>query len=312
MILISAVICTYNRADMLPGAINSLVQQSLDPQQFEIIIVDNASTDDSAALVRTFQVEYTQHSIVLLHEARQGLSYARNRAWQHAKGQFVAYLDDDAKAGPNWLKDALQLFDTIGPTPLCLGGPAYPFYTTAKPDWFQDTYEIRSWGNEARFLDEGEAFAGLNMIWQKETLKQYGGFDVSLGVTGDYLLLGEESALFRKIWQESDHANFYYSPALHVQHWVPPTKMTVWYKLKRPFVSGRTWHTRYQTNDLSNRLKISGQLVWYCVKVALVSPKHVRQYAYWQNWLIEEWTPIMRRLGAVFGMWGIFVSLKQR
>jgi glycosyltransferase involved in cell wall biosynthesis len=297
---------------MLSGAIISLVQQSLDAQQYEIIVVDNASTDNTAVLVQSFQAEYTNHNIILLHEARQGLSYARNRAWQQANGKFVAYLDDDAKASAHWLKDALHLFDTVEPTPICLGGPAYPFYTTAKPNWFQDDYEIRSWGSETRFLETGEAFAGLNMIWQKEILEQYGGFDVNLGVIGNHLFLGEESALFKTIWQETNCAIFYYSPALAIQHWVPATKMSVWYKLKRPFVSGQTWHNRYRAKNVGDRLKITGQLLWHSLKMVLVSLIRFKQYAYWQNWLIEEWTPVMRRIGAVFGMWGIIVSLRQR
>ena len=92
--LISAVICTYNRADLLAGAIESLLEQTLNPAHREIIVVDNASTDGTRAVVEQFAPDGVRYVL----ETRQGLGYARNRGWQEARGEFVAYIDDDARA----------------------------------------------------------------------------------------------------------------------------------------------------------------------------------------------------------------------
>ena len=102
----------------------------------------------------------------------------------------MAYIDDDAKASPDWLNVAFEIINSITPAPLCLGGPIYPFYLTPKPIWFKDEYEVRSWGPDSRWLSKGESFSGSNMIWKKEVFITFGGFPNRQGCSKgiDYLL----------------------------------------------------------------------------------------------------------------------------
>jgi glycosyltransferase involved in cell wall biosynthesis len=312
MIPISAVICTYNRAEMLVGALESLVQQSLDPHCYEIIVVDNASTDGTPDIVRAFQEKHPGHTIVLIYEPQQGLGYARNTGLRHARGRYVAYLDDDARVNPDWLKNALMLFDTIEPTPICLGGPILPFYEAPKPEWFKDDYETRTHGDKPRCLCRGEAFSGSNMVWRKESAESLGGFEVSLGVKGGYLSLGEETALFDKAWRSFYHPVLYYSPQLWVRHWVASSKMTVSCQLKWEFVFGQVWNQIYGPKVFGSRLLLFVRLLWGITKVGSLALWRGRAHDHWQNWLIEEWKPVVRKMGSLLGLLGLTVPVRQR
>jgi glycosyltransferase involved in cell wall biosynthesis len=312
MILISAVVCTYNRAGLLGGALDSLIQQSLDADDYEILVVDNASTDGTPALVRAFQEKHPGHNVVSIYESQQGLAYARNTGLQHARGKYVAYLDDDALANPDWLKHALELFETVEPAPICVGGPVFPFYLTPKPAWFKDEYEIRSHGNEPRFLSRGEAFAGANMVWSKEGAQRLGGFEGKLGVKGNYLLLGEETALFDKAWRSSARPAIYYSPSLSVRHLITPYQMTVAYRLKWEFIYGQLRQQLYGPKALQDRLRLLVKLPWGIAKVGSLALWRGRTYACRQAWLVDEWRPVARKLGTLSGILGLVVLTKRR
>ena len=93
---ISVVVPTHNRAASLPGTIQSLTQQTLGANQFEILVVDNASTDETRRVVCE---EFCWVSnLIYVHEPQLGLSNARNAGWKNATARDVAYLDDDATA----------------------------------------------------------------------------------------------------------------------------------------------------------------------------------------------------------------------
>ena len=144
---ISVVICTYNRADLLTGALDSLCQQDFTTDRYEILIVDNASTDNTGEIVRLYQAKYPNIHIRRVYEGRQGLGIARNAAIKAAEGQYIAYLDDDARVNIDWLSKASRHL-TDSQSPQCLGGPIQPFYTSEKPTWFKDQYETRTWGRK--------------------------------------------------------------------------------------------------------------------------------------------------------------------
>jgi glycosyltransferase involved in cell wall biosynthesis len=307
--LMSVVVCTFNRANLLVDALHTLCHQTLDKSKYEVIVVDNNSTDGTRELVEEFCRRFSH--VRYCFESQQGLSYARNRGWQEARGKYVAYIDDDARAGENWLKTALTLFEKAKPGPLCLGGPILPYYsTTNKPIWFKE--EIRTWGDSPRYLRSGESFSGSNMIWRKELVETLGGFDVTSGMRGDYLSLGEERILFEKIWRSFEQPHFFYSPELVVHHWVPPAKMTIWYPLKRAFAAGQKWNRSQGPRILWRRIRF---LIGGVLEIATMVGQLLRrrkEHAYFQNWLIEEGGPIFGMLGKLSGVMGLDIRLRQR
>ena len=177
--LFSVVICSYNRLDHLLASVTSALQQTIPADTYEVIVVDNASTDGTAQAIQKLVDEHP--NLRYLYETRLGLATARNTGWQAAQGTYIAFLDDDAKAESNWLETAKELIER-NPTNLrCVGGPIHPFYTSPKPDWWLDKYEIRTRGDVQRHLRQGEFFSGSNMIWLRETLGKYGGFEANAG-----------------------------------------------------------------------------------------------------------------------------------
>ena len=313
MIQISVVVCTYNRANMLAGALESLVQQTVDKGSYEIIVVDNGSTDATSEVTRNFQARYRVCNIMLVREDRLGLAYARNAGSRQARGNYVAFMDDDARASPNWLDIALRCFEEVQPPPIGIGGPILPLYDSPKPTWFKDEYEIRSWGEQPRFLKQGETFSGSNMILRKEILEVYGGFDVRLGVQGEYLGMCEETALFMKIWQLKDDAVFYYSPRLVMFHAVPSHRMTVSYPLKRAFSWGQSWYLMEGPKSVQGRLRLFLGMLISIARLSRLALLHRREYsAYYQNWIVESCGPIARETGRLAASLGLFIPMRQR
>ena len=119
---------------------------------------------------------------------------------RHHEEKYVAFMDDDARADAPWLERALDQFEKSRPAPVAVGGQIRPWYLSPKPAWYKDEYEVRTWGQGARHLSAGESFSGSNMMFTKNILQQLGGFDVSVGMRGTRVSMGEETVLFNKIW----------------------------------------------------------------------------------------------------------------
>src|SRR5687768_12492925 len=99
---ISVVVCTYNRAALLPQALRSLFAQKIENLDYEIVVVDNNSSDDTPAAVESLKSE-SPVPLRYVRESRQGNAYARNAGVEQAAGSIIAYLDDDCIADENWV-----------------------------------------------------------------------------------------------------------------------------------------------------------------------------------------------------------------
>src|SRR5688572_15468035 len=95
---ISVVICSYNRADYIINAIDSLARHALPPDQFEVIAVDTSSKDNTESLVLEYIAQHPQLDLTYLLETRQGASYARSTAAVKRRRGFICFIDDDAGA----------------------------------------------------------------------------------------------------------------------------------------------------------------------------------------------------------------------
>ena len=166
--LLSVAVCLYNREELIEFCLASLVRQSLPRELYEVIVVDNNSTDSSFEKAKRFCQEHPGFRVV--KELRQGVSHARNRGFHEARGKYVAYIDDDSKADQNWCEKILDAFEKSGADPVAVGGAIYPWYDCTPPKWFEDRIETRSWGSEKGILTAGNAkygFSGANMAIQK-------------------------------------------------------------------------------------------------------------------------------------------------
>lgn len=310
--LFSVVICSYNRRGQLLASVESVLGQTLPMDLYEVVVVDNCSTDGTAEAIEAMVEQHP--NLRYIYEARLGLGTARNTGWQAAQGTYVAFLDDDARAETTWLETAQGLVER-NPTDLrCVGGPIHPFYTSPKPDWWLDSYEIRTRGDAQRHLRQGESFSGSNMIWLRESLRRYGGFDSAAGMKGVQLGMGEETALFRRVWEEEESPVFLYSPDLRVYHWVPPEKMTMGYIVKRAAANGQ-FEANFalsQNATVAGRLRLVGAtLRTLAVEIPRVLLKR-RHYRTTQNWYFEHCFIPIQDISKLLRLLGIGIRVTQR
>lgn len=234
-ILLSIIVCTYNRQDLLSLCLQSLIEQALDKSLYEVIIVNNCSTDGTQEISESFSTQHSNFRVVV--ENRLGLSYARNRGWNEAGGQYVAYIDDDAQACSDWISN-IVLFIHRNPEIGVFGGPYDAFYLVSPPDWFPPEYGSLNLGEQEREIILGrEWIVGSNMVIRKELFYKYGGFDVNLGMIGGKTSYGEETNFFLSI---SDKGyKIFYVPSIRVVHLVANYKMSLKWLLISSFSAGR-------------------------------------------------------------------------
>jgi len=230
---LSVVVCTYNRADLLPGCLESLADQTADKSAYEVIIVNNNSTDTTQEIAESFTSREPNFRVVI--ETAQGISHARNRGGVEAQGEYVAYIDDDAKARLDWVSAIIRFFEAE-PEAIGVGGPYYAYSTVPIPAWFPKEYGSMSLGNVTRLLQKGEWISGTNMVFKKYALNEVGGFDTSIGMSGDKVSYGEEPHLTRKMLERG--MKIYYCAEMSVDHAILPNKFRLRWLLRSNFANG--------------------------------------------------------------------------
>jgi len=225
----SVILCTHNRANRLAGAVGSAIDQDEDPDIFEILVVDNASTDATRSTVESFgsRVRY-------VHEPRLGLAHARNTGWRHAQGEVAAYLDDDAVADAGWLRAILAAFGRAR-SPGCAGGPVRPMWEAPRPPWLADelltSLTILDWPGGPHAITDlrAEWLAGANLAVGRALLETIGGFVEGLDRSGTRLLSSGDVYLQKQIAARG--GIIWYDPAIAVTHAVPESRLTrAWFR----------------------------------------------------------------------------------
>ncbi len=170
---ISVVICTLNGSRTIRECLERMAQ--VDYPNFEVIVVDDGSTDGTAEIAREYDVR-------LIRTANQGLSSARNTGLAAAAGDIVAYLDDDAYPDPQWLSYLAAAFETTDHAGV--GGPNIP---PSSDGLLADCIANAPGGPTHVLLSDqvAEHIPGCNMAFRKDRLEAIGGFDPQFRVAGD-------------------------------------------------------------------------------------------------------------------------------
>lgn len=237
---ISVVICTYRRLDTLPAAINSVQTQSLPPDRYETIVVDNNSQNGTAETVRQY-VQDDRPIVRYVLETRQGLSYSRNTGVKLASAAIIAFLDDDAVAHSDWLAALLEVYDS-SPEAWAVGGKVLPIWDAERPGWVKDSMlrglSIVAWGDETRPLKWPERIIGTNCSFRKQVFSEVGLFATNLGRRATLLLGNEDTEI-----QERIHGlgkMVFYTPQAIVYHHIPRERLTKRYFYRRAYGTGRS------------------------------------------------------------------------
>ncbi|MFC1680727.1 glycosyltransferase [Pseudomonadota bacterium] len=196
----SVVVCSYNGAKTIRDTLKGLEKLDYPESCHEIIVIDDGSTDDTSEIAADYPV-------TLIRTENRGLSAARNLGLQHATGQIVVYIDDDAYPDPDWLKYIAHAFgnsDHAG-----IGGPNL----SPPDDPFVAMCVSYSPGDPKHVLISDELadhIPGCNMAFQRTALLEIGGFDDQFRVAGDDVDI---------CWRLQDHGQTLgFSPAAVVWH----------------------------------------------------------------------------------------------
>ncbi|MBX2921434.1 MAG: glycosyltransferase [Chitinophagaceae bacterium] len=221
--VISVVICTYNRDRYLPQALESIAAQSFSKSLFELIVIDNNSTDRTADIAKDFIASQPGFHAAYYFEERKGLGYARNRGLQEAAGSILCYIDDDAILSKTYLESVASFFnaytDAVG-----AGGKVIPKYESGtEPVWmskYLDGFVGRvNYGEAVKQFDNTMKYpAGCNMIYRKDVLLKIGGFN------NDLTFRSDDKDIFLKV---KNYCNtIYYLPLAYVYHYVDSHRLS--------------------------------------------------------------------------------------
>jgi glycosyltransferase involved in cell wall biosynthesis len=233
--LISVVTYTHNRSGFLIHLLDSISSQSLDWKEYEVVVVDNHSTDQTRSVVEHYSKSHPQ--IRYIYEEKLGTSTARNRGWQEATGEYIGFVDDDGEVSSEWLRNASILIQEMAPE--VFGGPVYPFYMNTNPSWFKDEYAATIQGELARPLQENEYLSGSNLFIKRTLLERLNGFDEFLGPHGKQFGYGEETDFVRRVRKEVPEAVIYYDPRIFNYHLWRPEKFGMFWQVRSRFALGR-------------------------------------------------------------------------
>jgi glycosyltransferase involved in cell wall biosynthesis len=216
------VVCTFNRAEVLRRAISSLLAlECFDAFTFEVVVVDDRSTDNTPEVVAGFARQVIPVRYVV--GTGTGVAAARNTGVAASGGRLIAFFDDDQLAEKNWLIELWRLQIVSGAA--CAGGPRALLFEDppAKPLPRATRLilgEIPADGNVRRYERDGLFCAG-NMMVKRRVFDAVGGFDPSL------LQGGEDTDLFRRM-REAGH-ECWFTPAALVHHMIPPYRLELKY-----------------------------------------------------------------------------------
>lgn len=226
--MLSIIVCTYNRDKYLYGALKCIAENGFPADAYEIILVNNMSTDNTEAECQRFGHDYPDVNFHYFIETSQGLSFARNRGIKESRGETLLFLDDDSYIQQDYLKN-LQRQLNDHPEADAFGGKIDPIFESGEaPKWLSKWNY--SWVSAIDMGDrvcqfEGKAFPiGANMGIRKAMLEKIGVFNTQLGRSKKNLMGGEEKDLFERIQQQG--GLIYYFPDVIVNHVIPPTRTT--------------------------------------------------------------------------------------
>lgn len=232
--MISIIVCTYNRDKYLYGALQCIAENGFPTDDYEIVLVNNNSTDQTESECRRFASCHPDLHFHYCVETKQGLSHARNRGIRESSGDILVFLDDDSFVKPDYLEH-LDKQMAAHPEADAFGGKIVPLFETGEtPKWLcKWNY---SWVSAIDKGDkvvpfEGNSYPiGANMGFRKSCLEQIGDFNTELGRSKKNLMAGEEKDLFGRMKERK--MTILYFPDIEVEHVIPEGRTTEEYIVK--------------------------------------------------------------------------------
>jgi glucosyl-dolichyl phosphate glucuronosyltransferase len=290
---VTVILCTYNRSQLLPKALESVAASALPESiEWEVVVVDNNSKDRTREVVEGFCCRYPARFRYVL-ESRQGLSHARNAGIRGARGRVLAFMDDDVIVDPGWLWNLTQ--GLMSGEWAGAGGRVLPVWTCALPRWLSsdDPHALAPFVFFDHGLEPGplhEPAFGANMAFQRAMFEKYGGFRTDLGRCGDNLLSNEDTELGRRLLDGGERLR--YEPSAVVNHPVAENRLQKKYLLAWEF--GKAQGNMRESG-------IAPGTKWFAFGVPLYL---VRRFCVWTvRWMVSF--QAARRFSCKQAVWGL-------
>lgn len=234
---ITVAIPTYNRAELLRQTLCGITRQDFPAQEFEILVIDNNSTDNTREVVAAFAGASPPPRYVL--ETKQGLDHGRNRALDEAAGEIIVFGDDDILMEPDWLRQLVAPFSGSGAEKIgCVGGEVIPVFPDGLPDWVAEWHAPLAFRADAGALAAKHSPMGANMAFPRRIFDQVGRFSTALDRSGRNLFSGGDEEMIRRV--RAAGFEVWFVPAAKVQHQMPASRTTFKYAARHAFDSARS------------------------------------------------------------------------
>ena len=225
---ITILIATYNRAERLAATLDTIALTDVE-QPWEVVVVDNNSSDDTRRVVDA-RVRVYPAPLRYLFEKRQGKSVALNTALAEIGSEVIAFTDDDVRVQTGWLRALTRpLFEQSDLE--YTGGPVKPIWERPKPTWLDEagdlggTLAVKDHGAVPFIFEEASRTPlGVNMSVRRRLIERIGGFRADLGRRGGSLLGQEQAEFFCR--SRAAGARGLYVPEAGLEHFVPATRLT--------------------------------------------------------------------------------------
>jgi glycosyltransferase involved in cell wall biosynthesis len=237
---ISVILCTYNRCQSLNKALGSVAVSALPgPVDWEVLVVDNNSKDQTREVVEDFSRRYPGR-FRYLFERQQGQSHARNSGIRNARGEVLAFMDDDVTVESTWLRNLTA--DLCSGEWAGAGGRILPQWPCAPPSWLPE----KEWFGMAPLamfdlgLEAGpltDPPFGTNMAFHRRVFEKYGVFRTDLGLRPNSEIRNEDTEFGRRLLAAGERLK--YEPTALVHHSVPQQRLQREYFLRWWFDKGR-------------------------------------------------------------------------
>lgn len=238
---ISVVIATRDRARLLEGTLNALCEQQSPGCPFEILIVDNGSVDSTASVVAE-AARRSSVPVTYLTEEKPGKSHALNTAVTHARGDLLAFTDDDVLPSPGWLAAFARAFSETGAD--YAAGRILPLWEAPPPRWLTPSLHgvlaIPDGGTRRLTLNghrDQVMPIGANMAIRRPALDSVGGWNPDLGKLKDTLRTGEDHEFALRLGAAGFKG--VYEPEASVLHRVPAERLRLAYFAQWCFGNGQ-------------------------------------------------------------------------
>ncbi|HMF93294.1 MAG TPA: glycosyltransferase [Vicinamibacterales bacterium] len=277
---LDVLIATYNRAELLTRALESLATADRPSGMVvTVTVIDNRSTDDTKGVVESFVTRFDGR-LQYLYESRAGRSHALNRGIAATSGDLVGMIDDDEEVDRRWLLTIAKAFED--PATDFIGGPYVPRWGAERPAWLGTAYKAAvGWVDSGPGVRQyGPGFDGMlmggNAIVRRSVLNSVGSYSTDLGRSSDGRLLScEDRDMFNRLLAAG--AKGFYRPDLVIFHYVPPDRLT-----KRYFRRWSFWHgvslgllDRRQPAPVPYLLGVPRYMIGVAVRAALDTARRV-------------------------------------